>query len=483
MPAITFDRFDGGMDRRKAQNVSDANRLWDAKNVYITDGWKIAKRPGLKFIWAFGGTQGDVKGLFNYNGKLNTVSEKAITHPGSNPSAVNWQLTPPAGEVSVSRLEHVEIFNGYPYVSVTWSPGLTTRHYYLNGSPPHAAVADVNCPHHKSFVKAASKIFSPGTETVPYSKTNDPTDWTTAGDAGFLPTGIQASGDATPVAVARYNDQVAVLHSDATQLWNVDPDPTLMALDQVLDVGTDKYRGFGNIGGDLIILTGFGFRSISLQQQTLTNEDVDIGSPIDALVRADLAAGDIPAYAYSTIYRRGGQFMILADSTSNPGFTRAYVLSLSRIAKLTAWTYYDFGLNQTGGLDLLDAVELDGVLYFNRGNADVYALDDTVSADNGIAFQHLALMPYLSFKKPGQRKRVLGLDVAMQGRSNVSVLYDANDTSRVAALGELSGDSRPGGVIPVEVAGSELALQFDGTHTEAWQHDLATVYYDLEGVT
>ena len=47
MEVITFDRFEGGIDLRKADQVSDANRLVECKNAYITTGWAIKKRPGL----------------------------------------------------------------------------------------------------------------------------------------------------------------------------------------------------------------------------------------------------------------------------------------------------------------------------------------------------------------------------------------------------------------------------------------------------
>ena len=50
MEVITFDRFEGGIDLRKAEQVSDANRLVECKNAYITTGWAIKKRPGLDKI-------------------------------------------------------------------------------------------------------------------------------------------------------------------------------------------------------------------------------------------------------------------------------------------------------------------------------------------------------------------------------------------------------------------------------------------------
>ena len=50
MEVITFDRFEGGIDLRKAQQVSDANRLVECKNAYVTTGFAINNRPGLDKI-------------------------------------------------------------------------------------------------------------------------------------------------------------------------------------------------------------------------------------------------------------------------------------------------------------------------------------------------------------------------------------------------------------------------------------------------
>ena len=50
MPAITFDRFDGGLDVRQLASSADANRLRTLKNAYVTTGRTIRKRPGLRRV-------------------------------------------------------------------------------------------------------------------------------------------------------------------------------------------------------------------------------------------------------------------------------------------------------------------------------------------------------------------------------------------------------------------------------------------------
>ena len=62
MEVITFDRFEGGIDLRKADQVSDANRLVECKNAYITTGFAVKKRPGLDKISGTGFAS-DMKGF------------------------------------------------------------------------------------------------------------------------------------------------------------------------------------------------------------------------------------------------------------------------------------------------------------------------------------------------------------------------------------------------------------------------------------
>ena len=47
---INFDRFELGIDLRKDAAVSDANRLREMKNAYVTTGLTAAKRPGFSKV-------------------------------------------------------------------------------------------------------------------------------------------------------------------------------------------------------------------------------------------------------------------------------------------------------------------------------------------------------------------------------------------------------------------------------------------------
>lgn len=79
MATITFNKFDLGIDLRKSAPVSDANRLREMKNAYVTTGLATAKRPGfVKIATLEAGTQGLSAAL----GKLHTFygGAEEITH-------------------------------------------------------------------------------------------------------------------------------------------------------------------------------------------------------------------------------------------------------------------------------------------------------------------------------------------------------------------------------------------------------------------
>jgi len=52
MPAITYNEFSGGLDRRLSINSQDANKLWSLKDAFVTLAKRLKKRPGLRLVTA-----------------------------------------------------------------------------------------------------------------------------------------------------------------------------------------------------------------------------------------------------------------------------------------------------------------------------------------------------------------------------------------------------------------------------------------------
>lgn len=462
MASITFNKFDLGIDLRKGGSVSDANRLREMKNAYVTTGLATNKRPGIVRVTTL---EPGTKGLYAGLGKLNTFyGSGTITHADARFKANKATLNGTT-QATVTDVHFVDVFNGFLYASLEFN-GSTTEHHYFDGATTY--IADANCPDSKAVIKLASKIFavSQAGDTVRYSKTGSARDWTAANDAGFLPTGLNARGDRSTNALGMYQSKLVALARDGAQVWTVDPNPTAMHLDEIVDnVGTSYPRSLATVAGDLYFLGDFGFRSITTLQLVSKLADVDIGSPIDALVRPVLESITTPpraAYYYGT-----GQYICAIGN-------QIFVYSISRTAKIAAWSRYYLPF-------IVDAMtELQGVLYLRSGDT-VYMLTDKVHTDDGQAYEVLIELPYMDFKSPGQMKVIYGADLVMQGSCEFSIGFDARNPDAYTPRVPVAGNTRGGGMIPLQVSGTEFSPRFRNYDGAEFRLDALTLYYDVLG--
>lgn len=460
MAAITFNKFDLGIDLRKGASVSDANRLREMKNAYVTTGLATGKRPGLSKVATL---EAGTKGLFAAFGKLHTFyGSGTVTHANTLFQANKVQNS--AGARPVADVPFADVFNAYIYCAVQYDNG-TVEHHYLDGSAA-THIADSNCPDTKGVVKLASKLFAINGDTVRFCKTGNPRDWSADNDAGFLPTGLNSRGDRGANALGIYQNKLTVLMRDGAQIWTVDPDPTQMKLDDMVEnVGTSFPRSVANVAGDLYFLSDYGFRSITTLQLTNNLADVDVGSPIDSLVRPETKTpGVFPRafYFYGT-----GQYICAIGN-------QLFVYSISRTAKIAAWSRYFLP-------NAVDAfAELGQELYIRSGD-DVFKLDPNTYTDDGLQFEVLLDLPYMDFKSPGQLKHIYGADVVVDGKCDFSIGFDVRDPDAYTTPVKVKGNTRPAGMIPVECAGTEFALRFRNYDSAPFRLDSVTLYFDVLG--
>lgn len=168
-------------------------------------------------------------------------------------------------------------------------------------------ITDENCPNTKVVAIAASKVFAVDRDVVRYCATANPLDWTTAEDAGYLPTGLR-QGNANDMAVLQtYRSNLACWNANGFQMWQVDPDPTQMAiLDQMEGIGSTEQRAAQGVANDLLFLSQLGVRSVGIANAAENLAAADVGSPIDVLVREAMAVAG--ARVIGTYYPGAGQF-------------------------------------------------------------------------------------------------------------------------------------------------------------------------------
>jgi hypothetical protein len=525
MAAIVFDDWAGGLDLRKSESLAAPNLLRVGTNVYITTGKAIKKRPCLTKIATL---EAGTKGLIAAGGKLNTfygAHGAAITHANSLFRA-NRVCHPNAAAPAVTAVHYGENFNGYLYCAIEYA-GPLTQHHYLDdpgvwaaatayvvtdfrrpitangfryevtaiaglgqsgaGEPawpttinatvidnpgPNQvtwtcrsfAVVDTNCPHSKVVRKMQQKIYAADGADVAFCATSLPRDWTAASDAGFIPSGIHASGSDTVTALGDFRSDLAIFYSDSTQVWDVDSDPANNALKSTLNnIGTLHSRSPLTFADDLVFLSKPGFRSLSLAVLTDSLQENDVGSPIDDL-RSEISDG---ANLIQIYYPTLGQLWAINNAN-------VYVFTFSKSAKIKAWSRYSFPIV------IDDAAVLNNELYFRNGD-EVYRVDRGVYNDDGIVPECLVEMYYQDNKSPGVLKQFLGFDGVVRGTPEIAFKFDPNDTSLVTTYLPIEGDLRVGDRYPMEICATSVAPVFRHEANEDFQIDMLQCYYEELG--
>lgn len=179
-------------------------------------------------------------------------------------------------------------------------------------------VEDTNCPNTKVVCILASKVYAADGDIVRFSATANPLDWTTERDAGYLPTGLQQANANDTAVLAPYRGNLAGLNASSFQVWQVDPDPALMAmLDQMEGIGSTWPKAAQPVGNDLLFLTKLGVRSVSIAAGADNLAAGDVGMPVDPLVQSAMLSSatalsfGLGTTALATYYPGAGQYWLV----------------------------------------------------------------------------------------------------------------------------------------------------------------------------
>ncbi len=348
------------------------------------------------------------------------------------------------------------------------------RHHYIDGGPS-TLIADA--PYAKSITKAASRIFAAAGETVPYCAAGNARDWTTADDAGFLPVQLQQDTGDESVAVGTFRDALAVFFPSAAQLWSVAVDPSANSLQtRLYGIGTLSPLTISSFANDLAFLSPFGVRSMIVSANTDRIDDNDIGVPIDGLVKADMVATEaLGASAYEPIgiwFHEIGQYWLIIDMGT---YSKVWAYSFSKTSKLACWSQYEFPIRIT------DAAALNGRVYV-RTASSLYTLDPEQFTDDSAPIEAEVQMAFQDAKTPGVLKQFHAGDFVFEGTWSVSYKFDPRDSTKETVPQAISGDSRPGDLVPVEVSAPAIAPVFRHSADEAAEIDVVTLYYETLGL-
>jgi hypothetical protein len=315
-------------------------------------------------------------------------------------------------------------------------------------------IEDPKCPNSKVVAIAASKVFAGDKDIVRYCATANPLDWSSANDAGYLPTGLQQSG-ANDVAVLNlYRSNLVAMNASTFQMWQVDPDPASMSLlDSIDGIGSIYQLAAQAVGNDLFFLTPLGVRSVGIAANSTNLQAGDVGMPIDPLLR-DLLATIAPGHA--TYYPAMGQYWLAFGSD-------VLVYTMGPPGQPGAWSRYLFPW-------AIDEFTLLGSTLFLRHGDTIAAIDETTYADADLfgdtGIEGVVQWPWLDLGLPGTTKRLTGVDLVAVGHVTIGVAVDQSqplDSVPYTAAASVPADTLTGLLVPIPAAAPSFSfeLKFD----------------------
>lgn len=455
MAFLIAQDFRLGVDRRRRRVAGAPGSLWECINAHITRGGDIEKRKKFVKKWSL---PSNCYGLKVVNGTAHVFGSDAAP---SVPTGVTYhQLTKDTEDMT--GVEDVALYDGKLYVVAAF--GASTYYHFYDGTRVTAWDGGTSQPAHVAtrLITFDSKLYAYGNSSFIYfCDIGDPTTWisTSTSGAGFINMATKESGSLEVIGAARYQTGLAFFSTDNIQTWTLDPDPAKNAVDRTL-LASGAIAGrscvtYGN--NDTFYLSRSGIRSIQARMVgTVAPFVSDAGNAIDTLIQTAMqAAGTTKtSKAVGTIELVDGRYMLALDD-------KIYVLSYFPGSKITGWSWYE----PTEITDFsADWVSVDeGKLYIRSGD-DVYIY----GGDTGTEYDSTAAdmypvtvgLPFLSGKRPSNKKTVNAYDVSAVNEWLVEALVDPRNEARKVVVGTLSEDTYPDQIHPASFDGNGFAMQF-----------------------
>lgn len=244
-------------------------------------------------------------------------------------------------------------------------------------------ITDTNCPNTKVVLIGSSHVFAVDDDIIDFCAATNPLDWTTQGDAGFLPTGLQQYGDNPNSAMGLYRGNLVAFNSGGYQMWQIDPDPENMALLDAEPIGCTYPKSVQAVVNDLLFLTPLGIRSVGISGASANLQAGNVGNQIDDLVVAAIAAqpsGEDPIGLY---YPARGQYWLIFDN--GDGTSTAFVMTVYSVstAQMTAYNTTSQSWSRYVFPDVItDWTLLGDDLYLRTAGELVWKVDPTVTLDD-----------------------------------------------------------------------------------------------------
>lgn len=464
MPYVHVEDFRGGMNRQRMSAFAVPGTAYLISNGHLNRGGEIEKRYTFLSTYSL---PADTHGLQAAGDSLYVFGHQP--DPGM-PAGVTYQrLAHPSGE-GMSRIIATDVFDGLIYAIAEYADD--SIHHFYDGVRIGDWDGGAGNPASKgTTVKTLkSNVYSGSDSILNRSAIDDPTDWT---DGGTGVTKINAAthmaGLESIQALGIYDDLLAIIGRNATQIWQMDPNPDLNLLLHTLpNFGTRSPRSVQEVGNnDTFLLCDNGIRSLQPRDSSSAPNIEDIGTPIDPYVKAhldSLTATEIERAA-SIIDPNDGRYMLAVGDT-------VFVFTYFRRAKIAGWSIYEPGFT-------IDWFTLLSNRVYARSNDTVYLYGGTDGRTYDATTTFRVTSNFLAAGKVAHIKEITGIDVGCEGTFSIHMLVDPRNHSRKVHVGTITDSTYLGGTVPT--VGSTPLFALDFVHEAAGAAKLANFVVHYEG--
>lgn len=431
----------------------------NGRDVSVTVGGTVTVAQQLAFA---GGVAGSSVSSIRINGV--EVLGATVTYPdggaladyvqdiadriNAQPSNPEYEATAEVNSLLIRPALVGSVYNGYQvFISATdtgWTPAIPV----LSGG------ADSGLQPGTYARTIKTKVYSTSGSNLHFSGVDQPTKWTTdVTGAGLINMAKQASGSEDLNAIATYQNNAAIFSARTIQLWFLDIDPAQSQQVQVLkNTGTTAPQSVVTFGDrDVFYLDDSGVRSLQARDSSNAAFSSDIGNPVDTLVQSTRAALPVEwrDRAIALIEPEDGRYWLIMRTT-------VFVFSYFTNSKISAWSTYETGF------------EVDYAVVFNRRvylrtGQTIYVYGG-LDGDDYSTVSPIVGLPFLDAGKPGNRKKLIGLDASCDGQWDVRIGTDPTITDPgyfdlIATIPYTTFNSENVGAVG---EGSHFALRFVG---------------------
>jgi hypothetical protein len=437
---LSIADFRHGLDVRRSPLTAPGGSLQVLDNAFINDGGEIEKRKAFVQVATLPAT---TYSLFDQGGKLHTFGTADPATVGTLPDIgavpIIYHQLAGGGTIDGGHLD-IDSYKGKFSVSGAIGGVLTSWYDGALRTPPGN--------YNRAF---KSKMYSTNGNLLQFSSVDNPaiSDNTPANPGGGFIDLSQHDADVEELGgIEIYIDNLAVFARLATQIWAVDPDPTLNTLKQVIRVGSLAPHSIFQFGtGDVLFLSDSGIRSLRALNYTLAAGVVDVGSPIDRLVRDTIRQFPTAAEeSRATVQPVAGRYWLNIGNT-------VFVLSFFPSGKISAWSTFTIPFTVEAWARVANRV------YCRSGNA-VYlygGLDDT-SYDTSLC---RVRTPHLAADRPTIMKRATAASLVASGAWSMSIGGVVNNPDLFELVANVNGTTLlPSQRIAVNAHSTHFALEF-----------------------